>query len=90
MPQTHNNTIRCLKVKLQKQLSRKVGNKEYPKWVITIPPKQIRSLGWKEGEFLESKANSQELIIRKEDPEKAQKRKEAAEKAWKTRKQRRR
>jgi antitoxin component of MazEF toxin-antitoxin module len=73
-------------VKLQKQLSRKVGNKEYQKWVITIPPKQIGSLGWKEGEFLESKVNSQELIIRREDVRKAQKRKEAAKKAWDTRK----
>lgn len=73
-------------MKLQRQLSRKVGDKEYPKWVITIPPKQIRALEWKEGEFLESEVNSQELIIRREDPEKSQRRKEAAEKAWKTRK----
>jgi len=75
-------------MRLQKQLSRKYGNKEYPKWVITIPPKQIEVLGWNEGEFLESEVNIQELIVRREDQGKAQKRKEAAEKAWKTRKQR--
>ena len=77
-------------MKLQKQLSRKVGNKEYPKWVITIPPKQIRTLGWREGEFLESEINSQELVIRREDIREIQKRKEAAKKAWKTRKKEKR
>lgn len=61
-------------MKLQKQLSRKVGDKTYPKWVVTIPPKQIKSLGWNEGEFLESEVNNQELIIRREDAQKAQKR----------------
>jgi len=73
-------------MRLQKQLSRKVGNKEYPKWVITIPPKQIKTLGWTEGEFLESEINDQELIIQKEDMSKRQKRKEATKKAWDTRK----
>jgi len=75
-------------MKLQKQLSRKVGDKTYPKWVVTIPPKQIKSLGWNEGEFLESEVNNQELIIRREDAQKVQKRKEAAKKAWQTRKRR--
>ena len=74
------------KIRLQKQLSRKVGNKEYAKWVITIPPKQIRVLGWEEGEFLEGEIINQELVLRKEDISKRQKRKEAAEKAWETRK----
>lgn len=73
-------------MRLQKQLSRKVGDKEYPKWVITIPPKQIKTLGWTEGEFLESEINDQELVIQKEDMSKRQKRKEAAKKAWDTRK----
>lgn len=73
-------------MRLQKQLSRKIGNKEYPKWVIIVPPRQIDALEWKEGEYLESEVNSKELIIRKENPQKAQKRREAAKKAWKTRK----
>lgn len=77
-------------MRLQKQLSRKVGNKEYPKWVITIPPKQIKTLGWTEGEFLESDINNQELVIQKEDMSKRQKRKEAAKKAWDTRKKKER
>jgi antitoxin component of MazEF toxin-antitoxin module len=67
-----------------KKLSRKVGNKEYPKWVITIPPKQIKTLGWMEGAFLESEINDQELVIQQEDMSKRQKRKEVANKAWNT------
>jgi len=62
-------------MRLQKQLSRKVGDKEYPKWVIIVPPKQIGNLGWKEGEYLESEVNNQGLIIRREDIQKIQKRK---------------
>ena len=73
-------------MRLQKQLSRKVGNKEYPKWVIIVPPKQIETLGWKEGEYLASETNNEELIIQREAVEKIQKRKEAAKKAWETRK----
>ena len=75
-------------MKLQKQLSRKIGDKEYTKWVITIPPKQIDALGWSEGEYLESELNGQDLIIKKENTEKAEKRREAARKAWKTRRKR--
>lgn len=73
-------------MRLQKQLSRRVGDREYPKWVIIVPPKQIKELGWLEGEFLESEVNSQGLIVRRENPQKVEKRREAARKAWKTRK----
>lgn len=40
-------------MKLQKQLSRKLRGKEYPKWVVVIPPNKIKELGWGEGEKLE-------------------------------------
>jgi len=73
-------------MKLQKQLSRKYGDKEYPKWVIVVPPKEIEVLGWSEGEPLESEVSGEELIVRRENPQKAEKRREAARKAWKTRK----
>jgi len=75
-------------VRLQKHFSRKVGSKEYSKWVIIIPPKHIEELGWKEGEYLQSEVNNQQLIIQREDIQKVQKRKEAAKKAWETRKKR--
>lgn len=39
-------------MKLQRQKT-KVKGREYSKWVIIIPPKDIEKLGWKEGEELE-------------------------------------
>jgi len=39
-------------VRLQRQLSRKVGRKQYAKWVITLPPKIIEKIGWRAGEEL--------------------------------------
>lgn len=53
------------KTKLQKQLSRKVGDKEYPKYVITVPAKQIKELGWKEGEELTGKILRGKLVIKR-------------------------
>jgi bifunctional DNA-binding transcriptional regulator/antitoxin component of YhaV-PrlF toxin-antitoxin module len=52
-------------MKLQRQVTRVVEDKEYTKWVITIPPEQIESLGWKEGEELESRLGKNSLIIKK-------------------------
>jgi len=74
-------------MKLQKQLSRRVGQKEYAKWVIAIPPKQIETLGWNEGQALEGEILEQNLVIKKVNESEIEKRKEAAKKAWKTRKQ---
>jgi AbrB family looped-hinge helix DNA binding protein len=51
-------------VKLQKQLSRKVYDKEYPKYVVTIPPKQIQKVGWKEGTELEAVVKDGKIILR--------------------------
>jgi antitoxin component of MazEF toxin-antitoxin module len=73
-------------MKLQKQLSRKVGNKKYPKWVIAIPPKQIKALGWNEGQSLEGEVTDQKLVIKKVSEAEVEKRKKAAEKAWEKRK----
>ena len=50
-------------MKLQKQLSRKVKGKEYPKYVITIPPSEIEKLGWKEGIELEPTVEGKKLIV---------------------------
>ncbi len=51
---------------LQKQLSRKVGDKEYAKYVIVIKSKYIEELGWKEGEELEAEVKKDKLIIEKD------------------------
>jgi bifunctional DNA-binding transcriptional regulator/antitoxin component of YhaV-PrlF toxin-antitoxin module len=67
-------------------MSRRYKGREYPKWVVTIPPKQIEELGWTEGEFLESDIARQELVIRKENSQTVEKRREVAKKAWETRK----
>ncbi|GBE18201.1 hypothetical protein BMS3Abin16_00793 [archaeon BMS3Abin16] len=50
-------------MKLQKQLSRKVKGIEYPKFVVTIPPKQIGELGWKEGIELVPLVENNKLTI---------------------------
>lgn len=54
----------CEYMKLQKQLSRKLGGKEYQKYTVVIPPKEIIKLGWKEGEELEPEINNDRLIIK--------------------------
>jgi bifunctional DNA-binding transcriptional regulator/antitoxin component of YhaV-PrlF toxin-antitoxin module len=51
-------------VKLQKQLSRKVQDKTYPKYVITIPPKQIEEAGWKEGTELEAIVEDGKIVLK--------------------------
>lgn len=52
-------------MKLQKQLSRKVGSKEYAKWVVVIPPEDIEKAGLKEGQELEIEIKKGSLLIRK-------------------------
>jgi len=52
-------------MKLQKQLSRKVGNIIYPKYVAVIPPETIKELNWKEGEDLEFEIKEGKLILKK-------------------------
>ena len=49
---------------LQKQLSRKVGNREYAKYVVVIPPSIINELGWKDRENLTATVNGKELVIK--------------------------
>ncbi|MCP3682890.1 MAG: AbrB/MazE/SpoVT family DNA-binding domain-containing protein [bacterium] len=53
-------------MRLQKQLSKKIGDKEYAKYVIVIPPKTIEKLGWKTGQELKAKLEKGKLIIEKE------------------------
>ena len=36
-------------VKRQKRFNRKVGNKEYSKWVVVLPNDKVQELGWREG-----------------------------------------
>ncbi len=52
-------------MKLQKQLSRKVGDKEYAKWVAVIPPKIIEEAKLKEGENLDIEVENGKIILKK-------------------------
>lgn len=51
-------------MKLQKQLSRKVDDKEYPKYVVTIPPKHIAEVGWKKGTELIAVVEEGTIVLR--------------------------
>lgn len=53
-------------MKLQKQLSRKVGNTEYAKWVLVVPPTIIEKLGWKEGQEMKAEIKDNKLIVEKD------------------------
>jgi hypothetical protein len=48
---------------LQKQLSRVYKGKEYPKYLIVVPPKNIEELGWTEQDELESSIEDGKLVI---------------------------
>lgn len=55
-------------MKLQKQLSRKVGNVVYPKWLVVIPPEIVREIGWREGEELNAVVREGKIILRPKKP----------------------
>jgi len=49
---------------LLRQVSRQVGDNEYCKWIVIVPPSQVEELGWKEGEELESFVKGESLLVR--------------------------
>src|SRR2546427_9713892 len=67
---TRNDTMR-----LQKQVSRVVGDSEYVKWVVVVPTSEIEKLRWMEGQELESTVERNTLVIKpqKQAPSKPQK-----------------
>jgi hypothetical protein len=52
-------------MKLQSQVSRKVGDTEYLKSWIVIPNKILKLLGWKTGQDLDGEVKDGKLIISK-------------------------
>jgi antitoxin component of MazEF toxin-antitoxin module len=50
-------------MKLQKQVSRRVEDREYSKYVVVVPPDEVDKLGWKEGQELEHEVKEQTLLI---------------------------
>ena len=51
-------------MKLQRQLSRVVGDTYYPKWTVVIPPELIRKAGWHAGEELEADVKDKKIILK--------------------------
>lgn len=52
-------------MKLQKQLSRRYGGKDYAKWLVVIPPNVVDKLGWNEGEDLEPRVEGHGLHLKR-------------------------
>ena len=52
-------------MRLQKQLSRETSGRRYDKWIITVPPKSVKQLGWKAGTPLTSEIKEDKLLISK-------------------------
>ena len=53
-------------MRLQSQVSRKYGDKEYKKYWIVISEKLLKKLGWKTGQDLEAEVKGNKLIIEKD------------------------
>ena len=52
-------------MKLQKQLSKKRGDKIYNKYVIVIPEETIKASGFREGDELEAESKKGEIKLRR-------------------------
>ncbi|GBE20325.1 MAG TPA: AbrB/MazE/SpoVT family DNA-binding domain-containing protein [Candidatus Pacearchaeota archaeon] len=52
-------------MKIQKQLSKKRGDKIYHKYVIVLPKKIVKDSSLKEGDELEASAKKGEIKLRK-------------------------
>jgi bifunctional DNA-binding transcriptional regulator/antitoxin component of YhaV-PrlF toxin-antitoxin module len=53
-------------MRLQTQVSRKVGDTEYEKSWVVIPQEILKKLGWKTGQELKGEVKGEKLIIDKE------------------------
>jgi len=51
--------------KIRNDVSKKVGNKIYPKYVIVIPEKILKEAGFKQGDKLEAEYKKGEINLRK-------------------------
>jgi hypothetical protein len=50
-------------MRLQKRFNRKVGDREYSKWMIVLAPEDVEKLGWSEGEELETQVRDSKLVL---------------------------
>ena len=52
-------------MKLQKQKTHQVGDKEYYKYVVVVKEKLIKALGWQEGDELKAEEKKGKLVVEK-------------------------
>ncbi len=52
-------------MKIQKQLSKKRGNKIYYKYILNIPSELLEDSGFQEGDELEAEAKNGEIRLRR-------------------------
>ena len=52
-------------MKLQSQVSRKVGDTEYIKSWVVVPQEVLKKLDWKTGEELKAEVQNNKLIVEK-------------------------
>lgn len=55
-------------VKLQRSRALKVGEKEYYRWTITLPPDIVTALGWGRGDILDAEVKGDKVVIRRLAP----------------------
>jgi antitoxin component of MazEF toxin-antitoxin module len=51
-------------MRLHKVINREVEETVYYRWVLSIPPKDVKDLGWVDGQELETVVNGTSLSIR--------------------------
>jgi len=52
-------------MKIQKQLSKKVKDKVYAKYVVVLPKKTVEEAGFKEGDELEAEVRKGEIKLKR-------------------------
>lgn len=57
--------VGVIDMRLQKQKTRQINEKEYFRWMVVIPPKKVKELGWKEGMELEARTKKGRLVLRR-------------------------
>jgi antitoxin component of MazEF toxin-antitoxin module len=51
-------------MRVQRQLNRTVGDKEYAKYVVVVPPQTIQKLKWADEQELEADTQGRSLILK--------------------------
>ena len=52
-------------VKLQEQLSRKIGNKTYSKFVLVVSSKLVKQLHWRNGTEITTEIKKGKLVLKR-------------------------